>query len=106
MGKLIVSILFLLHINLFSDTNIDLKIQQIQNASPKDRVRLMNDFKKALRVMNQNTRIKAIKAIQAKQNIEKPTNSSKDNIQNNSMQNNLQQIQSISKQIGDVTHGF
>ncbi len=97
MSKIIISILFfLLNVSLLSSSDIDIKIQQIQNASPEDRVRLMNEFKKALREMNSNNRIKAIKAIQAKQNI--------NNIQNNSLQDNLQQVQSISKQIGEVTH--
>jgi len=96
MNKIIVFILFLLNINLLSANDIDLKIQQIQNASPQDRVRLMNEFKKALRTMNNNNRIKAIQAIQAKQNI--------NNIQNNSLEENLQQVQSISTQIGEITH--
>ena len=104
MNSFTVFILFLLTTNLFSDTNIDYQIQQIQNASPKDRIRLMNEFKKALRTMNHNTRIKAIKAIQAKQNIHNKQDSSKDIINNNSSENNFQQVQSISNQIGEVTH--
>jgi len=104
MNKVIISMLFLLHINLLSDTTIDLKIKQIQNASPQERVRLMNEFKKALRIMNNDTRIKAIQAIQAKQNLDKINKSAKNTIQNNSLQNNLQQVQSISKQIGEITH--
>jgi len=104
MSKMVIFILFLLNINLFSSNDIDLKIQQIQNASPEERVNLMNAFKKALQTMNNSNRIKAIQAIQAKQNINNPDYTSQNDLQDNSLQNNIQQIQSISKQITEVAH--
>ena len=97
MNRVVLSVLFIIVVSLFSDStiDIDLKIQQIQNASPQDRVLLMNEFKKTLRTMNNNNRIEAIKAIQAKQNLKDNRN----NIKNNILEENLQQVQSISKQI-------
>ena len=95
MNKVILSILFLLNLDLLSNSDIDLKIQQIQNASAEDRVKLMNAFKKELKLMNENKRINAIKAFQSKQNINHTNLKSKHSIQNNAIQDSLKQTQHL-----------
>ncbi|WP_297442229.1 hypothetical protein [Sulfurimonas sp.] len=48
-------------------TSIDAQIQQIKNASPDERVELMNEFKQRVMTMNQEDRQAAIKEMQASQ---------------------------------------
>jgi len=100
MIKLVIFILLLVNINLLSSSDIDFKIRQIQNASPEDRYRLMNAFKRELRTMNSDSRIQAIQLLQAKQS----TNYKSYNTIQNNIENNLENIQSISKQIIDKTY--
>jgi len=89
MNNTLVAILLLLSIDTFADIDIDARIEQIQNAPAKDRVRLMNAFKKELRVMNEKLRVKAIKSFQTKQNI----------VQNNAFQDSVEQTQFISQEV-------
>ncbi len=48
-------------------SSVDTQIQQIQNASPSERVELMNEFKQRVMTMNQEDRQAAIKEMQARQ---------------------------------------
>lgn len=46
--------------------SIDAQIESIKNAAPEERVKLMNQFKRRLSVMNASERTSAIKGMQAK----------------------------------------
>lgn len=86
----------------FADESIDAQIQEIKNAPPQERVKLMNKLKTQLANMNAEQRSEAISKLR--------TQSRTQNRVQSTHSDNMQQMQGINrmnqKQVGDKLHKY
>jgi len=71
----------------YGDTlSVDAQIQEIQSASPQERVKLMNEFKIRISQMNQEERSAVIKQMQTKMHAKVQVGTPAENIEHRQMQ--------------------
>ena len=109
--KILLIFLTLLTLSSLNAQDLDLEMQSIREASPQERVRLMNELKRRIVQMNQNERSDAIKQLQAQIKGHKPNRESVNKQQfinshesfNNQKNNQQHQVRN---QILDGSHDF
>jgi phage-related minor tail protein len=94
-----IALLFVSTLPLFGE-EMDAKMQKIREASPQERVKLMNELKREIAAMNREQRDEAIKALRLKMNGHKERAQRVQSQQFQNMQKNMQSQNFTQKQTG------
>lgn len=92
-------ILVLLFATLFAE-DIDRKMQQIREASPQERVKLMNALKREIAAMNRTQRDKAIASLRIKMGAKMEQSQSIQKGEFRNLQRNMQSLESKQEEMG------
>ena len=107
-----ISMLLTASVAVMANESIDTQIQKIKNASPSQRVELMNQFKKKLQKMNQEQREEAISALRTsnrpsmQNQVQNHQNDLQMNMINNTQQMNQKQTMQQWNKMGKPSHNL